>query len=376
MWTRIFFGYLCTIPALAEIFGGIPGFTHYHFNHHPQRRGHGGKHPRKIDKILFPVFQQGCLLFTEQGSCCEREIKLWFFFFSPKKRRNWLPVRIFFMDSPEGNAALWGKGAWGRAGRLGWALQGLELPGHTFPKHLNRSTQKKRETWHQNPPKTPVWKAGIGARCQLVSPLPSGQFSPFLSSSSSSISPPHGWANIPRLPRAWDPSGKGGAGAWEPSQVMQRCCCHPSSCQSKGAALLWAPIPSLQSPPGAVPFPSSLLLALHNSLNQIPLPKFPAWPEMLGKAFSSQLRKGLKIKKERFEQSGLFLSSQIPHFWLIFFDLFPWKAEDADSSLSGSEILNCIWFSDLLTGESLIYSQINPAEKLHVLTWNCQISGV
>lgn len=74
-----FFGYLCTIPALAEIFGGIPGFTHYHFNHDPQRRGHGGTHPRKIDKILFPMFRQGCLVFTGRGSRCERGRKLWGF---------------------------------------------------------------------------------------------------------------------------------------------------------------------------------------------------------------------------------------------------------------------------------------------------------
>lgn len=42
----------------------------------------------------------------------EKESYDFLIFFFLKKRRNWLSLPVFFMDSPEGNAALWGKGAW------------------------------------------------------------------------------------------------------------------------------------------------------------------------------------------------------------------------------------------------------------------------
>lgn len=133
LWTWIFFGYLCTIPVLAETVGGIPGFAHYHFNHDPQKERARGKHPRKIDKISFPVFRQGCLVFTAWGSCWERERKLWLFlFFFPKKRRNWLSRTVFLMDSPEGNAAA-GEGSVEQSRRVGMSPAGVGTPWPHIP---------------------------------------------------------------------------------------------------------------------------------------------------------------------------------------------------------------------------------------------------
>lgn len=63
-----------------SIFGWVPEFTNYHFNHYPQRRGRGVKRPKKIVKTLLPMFRQGCLVFTGRGSRCERERKLWCLF--------------------------------------------------------------------------------------------------------------------------------------------------------------------------------------------------------------------------------------------------------------------------------------------------------
>lgn len=99
----------------------------------PTKERARGKHPRKIDKISFPVFRQGCLVFTARGSCWERERKLWLFlFFFPKKRRNWLSRTVFLMDSPEGNAAA-GEGSVEQSRRVGMSPAGVGTPWPHIP---------------------------------------------------------------------------------------------------------------------------------------------------------------------------------------------------------------------------------------------------
>lgn len=133
-WQSVDVRFLCICVQFQcrSIFGWVPESTHYHFNHYPQRRGRGVKRPKKIVKILLPMFRQGCLVFTGRGSRCERERKLWCLFQTAKESAFFTLQFSIYLYSPEGNAALRGKGALEQSRRVG--MDGTPLPyGWTRP---------------------------------------------------------------------------------------------------------------------------------------------------------------------------------------------------------------------------------------------------
>lgn len=126
---------ICVGCQCWSISGWVPGFANYHFNHYPQRRGWGMKCPKKIVKILLPMFRQGCLVFTGKGSRCERERKLWCVFQTEEESAFFTHQSSMYLF-PDGNAALWGKGTLEqtrKAGGFGWIRHRFQTVG---PDHL------------------------------------------------------------------------------------------------------------------------------------------------------------------------------------------------------------------------------------------------
>lgn len=174
--TRIFWC-ICVQFQWWSIFGWVPEFTNYHFNHYPQRRGRGVKRPKKIVKILLPMFRQGCLVFTGRGSCCERERKLRCLFQTEEESAS---ISLFSRGIHYG-----GKGLLSRAGKQegpdGWDPAG---PDHLMPcikswltgPHVQKAYEpcdtKKGKLYIKIPAKTHIWKALSRARCRFLSPLP------------------------------------------------------------------------------------------------------------------------------------------------------------------------------------------------------------
>lgn len=142
---------ICVQSQRWSIFGWVPEFTNYHFNHYPQRRGQGVKRPKKIVKILLPMFRQGCLLFTGRGSRCERERKLWCLFQTEEESAFFtqqFPIDRFSRGkrcAPGGRDSWAGKqeGSDGSDPTTSCPALSHNSPDHTFRKCVNRATQRK-----------------------------------------------------------------------------------------------------------------------------------------------------------------------------------------------------------------------------------------
>lgn len=150
---------ICVQSQRWSIFGWVPEFTNYHFNHYLQRRGQGVKRPKKIVKILLPMFRQGCLLFTGRGSRCERERKLWCLFQTEEESAFF--TRQFSIDRFSGGKRCTpgGRDSWAeqesRRVRMGRtrpppALHWVITHRTTRSESVRTVRPKERKTLHQN----------------------------------------------------------------------------------------------------------------------------------------------------------------------------------------------------------------------------------
>lgn len=116
-----------------SIFGWVPEFTSYHFNHYPQRKGQGVKCPKKILKNLLPMFQQSCLVFTGRGSCCRGERKKVAAYFSNRGGISFLYATVCSLYILQSETLHWGeKGRSGRpAGGFSWIGPSCHVAGPT-----------------------------------------------------------------------------------------------------------------------------------------------------------------------------------------------------------------------------------------------------
>lgn len=101
----------------------------------------------------------------------------------------------------------------------------------------------------------------------------------------------------------------------------------------------------------------------------LPLPSLSR-DEMLEKAFASQFRKSLKIKKERFKKLSLFLPSQCLHFWFVFWAsflvfFFRWKLRTLTLAYLAVRRVQLRYWT---VPDSENYRS-NPAEKCHMFPW-------